>query len=333
MIRPAFTIVAATLAAATMSLGIVQEARAANGMGGIPRVTGDVAVLQQSVDVLQTQVGAISDDLSALMDAVDNLKQGSATDFLDVTGSLCFDVGLGVQPKFTNVTRGRIEIEGGVGVDVYGNGIEVDLEPVNDSKFSLGLGLKANATLRICGNLGVLKALDQAGVLTANAADTSTLETDVRAAQMALRDTLPAMLNNIGLQPANVPALFQQVQDFDFDLTDPAKMVAEGPQKLQDIVAIMPMPPALRSRLVSGANPLEAIAQQLANPRDAICNNVAALPPAVADRLNAICSDQTGTQLAATINGIKTAVDGVNQTVDTIKKALPTKDDCKFFCK
>jgi hypothetical protein len=316
-----------------ISLGIVQDADAGKRTRGIPRVIDDVAVLQGSVDDLQMQVGAITADLSDLIDSVDNLKQGSATDFLDVTGSLCFDVGLGVQPKFTNVTRGRIEIEGGVGVDVYGNGIEVDLEPVNDSKFSLGLGLKANATLRICGNLGVLKALDQAGVLTAAAADTSTLESDVRAAQMALRDTLPAMVNNIGLQPANVPALFQQVQDFDFDLTNPAQMVAEGPQKLQDIVALMPMPPALRSRVVSGGNPLEAIAQQLGNPRDAICNNVAALPPAVADRLNAICSDQTGTQLAATISDIKTAVNGVTNTVNTIKNALPTKDDCKFFCK
>jgi hypothetical protein len=327
----------ARLAAALFTLAIVPPASAANGTGGIPRVVDDVAVLQESVDVLQMEITAISEALSDLIDTVNGMEEGSATGFLDVTGAVCFDVGLGVAPKFTNSTRARIEIEGGVGVDVYGNGVEVDLEPVNDSKFDLGLGLKANATGRICVNLGVLKFLEEVGALSAGVVegadpDAEALKTEMRVAQAAMRDALPDILNNVGLQPSNVPALFEAVQGFDFDLTNPARMVAEGPQKIQELVAIMPMPPRLRNRLASGASPFETIAQQLADPRDAICNNLSALPPAVADRLDSICSNQTGQQLANTINGIKSTVDGVNQVVNNIKNALPTADDCKFFC-
>ena len=318
------------IACALATLCLSHPADAAGGTGGIPRVVNDISVLQEEVFVVQAQMNILSEDIMALTALMEKVEQGSLTDFFDISGSVCFDVGLGIPLDLTNKTRARIEIEGGVGVDVYGNGIEVDFEAVNDTSLNLAAKLGANLTGRICANLGVLKALEGAGVLTANAnalqVQNADLAAEMRQAQIALRDMLPALINDIGLHPSNVPLLVDAVQNFDFDLTDPSKMISEGPAQIQSLVQIMPMPPALRARINSGVNPFGIISTRLKNPRASICNDVSNLPGEIGTRIQAICNDDAGKVLAK-------AISDINTVVNTIRKALPVAGDCKFFCK
>jgi hypothetical protein len=305
--------------------GVARAAPGSNGKGGIPAVLDDVAMLQSDVD-------SLTGDVKDLAEAVDGLIQSLATSPFDVTSSFCFDVGAGIKPEFKNSTRGRIEIEGGVGVDVYGNGIEIDLEPVNDSKFDLGLGASANAKFNICVSLGVLKFIDQQQGMTARSAADGALVDSVRAAQASIRDALPAFVDNFGIQPKNLPLAIDSLQAFDIDLSDPAALITEGPQRMKELAMVLPLPAAMRTRLNTSNSPFETITEKLGDPRAAICGNLAALPPAVASRVSSICGDNSGTQLRNTINTMKSTVDDVKGFVEDIKNALPTKDNCKFFC-
>ena len=245
---------------------------------------------------------------------------------------LCSEPALQVEVEAGTQLKLDGTIEGRAGAEGFGNGAMIRLKGAPASK--LDVKVKGGWDLvkfGACWDIGatVRNRRAQAGSQFAASAKTAAAGdlTDVVAGlDLAdLQQKLQTFANRVQIDPNRFLGTLESLGDISFD-GSPFGILGEG-GILRQIAQSVPLPEKLRA---VAENPASLFDKFLELRNQGICN--LDLPPALSGPIAQICGLVAGEPFRPLLNGVQRAVNTIEGVVNTIQDALPTSDNCKFFC-
>ena len=162
---------------------------------------------------------------------------------------------------------------------------------------------------------------------TARAAATGDLADVVAGLDLAdLQQKLQALAGRLQIDPARILATLESVGDISFNGSPFGILGEDG--ILHQFVQNLPLPEKIRAVAENPASLIDKFRELRAQ---GICN--LDLPPALSGPIGQICQLVASEPLRPLLNRVEAGVDTISGIVTTIQNALPSSDDCKFFCK
>jgi hypothetical protein len=223
--------------------------------------------------------------------------------------------------------------EGRAGAEGFGNGamarLKAKLESTFDGKLKGGWDF---LKLGVCWDIGATVRNRRAqpvsaGTRSANAAAAGDLADVVAGLDLAdLQQKLQAFADRLQIDPTRLLGTLDSLGDLDFNANPFGILGEDG--ILRKIAQNVPLPEKLRA-IADNPSSLFDTFRELR--QQGICN--IDLPPALSGPIGEICQLVASEPLRPLLNRVDGAVTFIEGVVDDIKKALPSADDCKFFCK
>lgn len=225
-------------------------------------------------------------------------------------------------------------IEGRVGAEGFGNGAMVRLKGAPaaklDGKIKGGWDM---IKLGVCWDIGATVRNRRAQSLaplspfaSASAAATGDLADVVAGLDLVdVQARLQALATRLQFDPARSIAALEGLGDMSFDGNPFAALGEEG--IFRQLAANLPLPENIRALV---ENPASLFDSFLELRDQGLCN--IDLPPALTGPIGQVCQLMASEPFEALLNRVDTAVTTVRNVVNRIENALPTSDDCKFFC-
>lgn len=225
-------------------------------------------------------------------------------------------------------------IEGRVGAEGFGNGAMIRLKgkPVAklDGKIKGGWDI---LKLGVCWDIGATvrnrraQAAGSPFAPSMKAAATGDLADIVAGLDLAaLQQKLQAFADRLQIDPTRFLGTLESLGDISFDGNPFAILGEDG--ILRQIVQSVPLPEKVRAIAENPASLFEKLNDLRTQ---GICN--IDLPPALSGPVGQICQLIASEPFRPLLNHVNTAVTTIEDVVNSIKGALPSADDCKFFCK
>lgn len=225
-------------------------------------------------------------------------------------------------------------IEGRVGAEGFGNGAMVRLKGAPAAKLDgkikggwdiikLGVCWDIGATVR---NRRAQPAAAVSPFASASAAGSGDLADVVAGLDIAeMQAKLQALAARLQIDPARSVGALAGFGDMSFDGNPFAALGDDG--IFRQLAVNLPLPDKIRTLV---ENPTSLFDTFLELRRQGLCS--IALPPALAGPIGQACQLAASEPFSALLRRVDGGVSTVNTVVQRIEGALPTSDDCKFFC-
>ena len=225
-------------------------------------------------------------------------------------------------------------IEGRVGAEGYGNGAMVRLKGKPGSRFEgkvkggwdvikLGVCWDIGATVR---NARAQPIAPLSPFASASADASGNLADVVAGLDLAdVQAKLQAMATRLQIDPARSIGALESFGDLSFDGNPFAALREDG--MFRQLATNLPLPENIRTLVENPASLFDSF-QELR--QQGLCN--IDLPPALTGPIGQVCQLIASEPFGALLHRVDTAVSTVRNVVNRIESALPTSDDCKFFC-
>ena len=225
-------------------------------------------------------------------------------------------------------------IEGRVGAEGYGNGAMVRLKGAPAAKLDgkikggwdmikLGVCWDIGATVR---NRRAQPAAPVSPFASASAAATGDLADVVAGLDLAdVQAKLQALATRLQFDPARSIGALESLGDMSFDGNPFSALGEEG--IFRQLAVNLPLPENIRAVV---ENPASLFDSFLELRDQGLCN--IDIPPALTGPIGQVCQLIASEPFGALLNRVDNAVTTVRNVVNRIESALPTSDDCKFFC-
>jgi hypothetical protein len=225
-------------------------------------------------------------------------------------------------------------IEGRVGAEGYGNGAMVRLKGAPaaklDGKIKGGWDM---IKLGVCWDIGATVRNRRAQPIapispfaSASAAGGGDLADVIAGLDLAdIQAKLQALATRLQFDPARSIAALESLGDMSFDGNPFAALGEDG--IFRQLAVNLPLPENIRALVENPASLFDSFVEL----RDqGLCN--IDLPPALTGPIGQVCQLIASEPFGALLNRVDGAVTSVRNVVNRIENALPTNDDCKFFC-
>ena len=225
-------------------------------------------------------------------------------------------------------------IEGRVGAEGYGNGAMVRLKGAPAAKLDgkikggwdmikLGVCWDIGATVR---NRRAQPVAPISPFVSASADASGDLADVVAGLDLAdVQAKLQALATRLQFNPARSIDALESLGDMSFDGNPFAALREDG--IFRQLAVNLPLPENIRALV---ENPASLFDSFQALRQQGLCN--IDLPPALTGPIGQVCQLIASEPFGALLNRVDTAVTTVRNVVNRIENALPTSDDCKFFC-
>jgi hypothetical protein len=225
-------------------------------------------------------------------------------------------------------------IEGRVGAEGFGNGAMVRLKGAPAAKLDgkikggwdmlkLGVCWDIGATVR---NRRAQPVAPLSPFANASAAATGDLADVVAGLDLAdIQAKLQALATRLQFDPARSIGALASLGDMTFDGNPFAALGEDG--IFRQLAVNLPLPENIRSLV---ENPASLFDSFLELREQGVCN--IDLPPALTGPIGQVCQLIASEPFGALLTRVDNAVSSVRNVVNRIESALPTSDDCKFFC-
>jgi hypothetical protein len=225
-------------------------------------------------------------------------------------------------------------IEGRVGAEGFGNGAMVRLKGAPAAKLDgkikggwdmlkLGVCWDIGATVR---NRRAQAVAPLSPFANASAAATGDLADVVAGLDLAdVQARLQALATRLQFDPARSIGALESLGDMSFDGNPFSALGEDG--IFRQLAVNLPLPENIRAVVENPASLFDSFLEL----RDrGLCN--IDLPPALTGPIGQVCQLIASEPFGALLTRVDTAVTTVRNVVNRIENALPTSDDCKFFC-
>jgi hypothetical protein len=225
-------------------------------------------------------------------------------------------------------------IEGRVGAEGFGNGAMVRLKGAPAAKLDgkikggwdmlkLGVCWDIGATVR---NRRAQPVAPLSPFANASAAATGDLADVVAGLDLAdIQAKLQALATRLQFDPARSIGALASLGDMTFDGNPFAALGEDG--IFRQLAVNLPLPENIRALV---ENPASLFDSFLELREQGVCN--IDLPPALTGPIGQVCQLIASEPFGALLSRVDNAVSSVRNVVNRIESALPTSDDCKFFC-
>lgn len=268
-----------------------------------------VRALNAQVEALAPQVAQVQSDVSTLASGGGG---GSAAPPQVFSLQLCVKAGLAGEAGYSGEQALKVEGQGRLGAEAYGNGLMAQLRAVPGAKIGGGVKGDAGGELQGCFDLRALAQRIQAGTppFPMSPGQQQIVTKMAATDQATLAGKLLDFASLTSLDPTALEAALDHVPQLTAD-ADPLKL-AEPVNNLTELAQFVPLSFQARTRLQDVGATFLAFEQQ----RD-LCG--LSLPPALANMVDPICTAAANEPLATALQSTATQVSNIRTRVISLQ--------------